>query len=211
MIRGGIQQRLALAVLLAVLLAGLGISASLFLFSQKRAYRDTLRQSEEMVQAASLAFSQALAAGDEVLLDALVHELKSRQELHIEEAYVIKPDGVVVAHSLLDEYGKAYLVPTLLKDRQPTRLSQVATEDDDRFRVLSLLHNEGSPIGALAVTFSTRHVSQEVWSEMFWISAVTVPVLLFRRSGTHELRPARCRAVRNASSKDSGHRTRGTR
>lgn len=179
----GLKQQLALAVFLSVLLAALGISATLFIFSQKRSYRDTVRRSEEMVQAAALAFSQALAAGNEVLLDALVHELTSRKELNIEEAYVLKPDGLVVAHSNLDEYGKTYPTPGLLKEEQPQRLSEVLTAERNSFKVLSLLQNEARSIGMLVVTFSTQHLSQEIQSEMLWIVSVTVPILILAGVG----------------------------
>ncbi len=63
----GLQQQLTLAVFLSIFLAALAICATLFFFSQKRLYQGTVRQSKEMIEAASLAFSQAMADGDEVL------------------------------------------------------------------------------------------------------------------------------------------------
>src|SRR5712692_1019770 len=180
---GGIQQRLVCAVVSALLLAAIGISAALYFRNQSRAYNDNARHAEQMVQAASLAFSQALAARDEVLLDALVHELKSRGELHIEEAYVLNRDGVVVAHSSVDEYGKTYSIPSLLKQQQASRLSEIQPVEKNLFRVTSLLQNGGHRIGVLAATFSTDHISQQVRSEMLWIIGVTPPVLLFSAVG----------------------------
>src|SRR5713226_7777455 len=133
---GGIQQRLVCAVVSALLLAAIGISAALYFRNQSRAYNDNARHAEQMVQAASLAFSQALAARDEVLLDALVHELKSRGELHIEEAYVLNREGLVIAHSLVNEYGKTYAIPSLLREEQPSRLSEVEPTKKNFFRVI---------------------------------------------------------------------------
>ena len=179
----GIQHQLTLAVLLSVLLAAAGISATVFLFSQRRLHQDTVRRSEEMVQAASLAFSLALEAGDEVLLDALLYELKSREELHIEEAYVLRLDGRVAAHTRLAEYGKAYVLPTLLTRADRSRLSDIAIEDRGAFRVQSLLQAGGRPIGALVVTFSTRHLSQKLRGELLGIVGVTVPILVLAGLG----------------------------
>lgn len=47
----GVQQQLALAVLLSVSLAALAVCATLFVFSQQRSYRDTVRRSTEMIEA----------------------------------------------------------------------------------------------------------------------------------------------------------------
>ncbi len=178
----GIQQRLVLAVISSLVLAAVGISAGLYFHNQSRSYRDNVRQSAQMVEAASLAFSQAVAAGDEVLLDALLHELKSRPELHVQQAYVLNRAGLVIGHSLTDEYGKTYPVPPLLREQQRSRLSEVETLGNN-FRVLSLLQNSGRPIGLLVATFSTDHVAALVRSEMFWILGVSLPVLLFSALG----------------------------
>jgi transcriptional regulator with GAF, ATPase, and Fis domain len=176
--KAGIQRKLALVVLLSVVLAAVAISASLFFFSLTRSHRDIVRQSREMVEAAALAFSRALSMGDEVLLDALVHELVSRERLHINDAFVIDGAGRVVAHSEIDQYGKTLQLPTLLQERAPPSLSEVKSGRDGSFRVLSLLQDGGKSIGALSVNFSTRHLSQEVQTEMLWIAGITVPVLL---------------------------------
>ncbi|HEX9584442.1 MAG TPA: sigma 54-interacting transcriptional regulator [Gammaproteobacteria bacterium] len=168
---------------IAVLLAALIICTSLFFFSQKRLYQETRQQSEEMVEAASLAFSQALAANDEVLLDALLHELQSRKHLHIEEAYILKPDGRVVAHSRVAEYGKTYPIPDLLTQPQPSQLYQSFSEDGQSFRVISLLQAKGKVAGALEVIFSTLHLSQKLLSQMYWIVGATVPILLLSGVG----------------------------
>ncbi len=179
----GLQRQLATAVFLSVFLAALAICAALFFFNQKRFYQETVRQSKEMIEAASLAFSQAMGDGDEVLLDAFLHELQSRKELYIQEAYVLKPDGRVVAHSRVEEYGKTYAVPELLKEQQPSQLSEVFPENPDAFRVISLLQAKGDTVGALVVVFSTQHLSQKVQSEMFWIVGVTVPILVLSGLG----------------------------
>ena len=179
----GIQQRLASAVIASLLVAAAGISAALYFHNRARAYSDEMRQSEQMVRAASLAFSQALAARDEVLLDALLHELKSRGELHINEAYVLNHNGLVMAHSRVDEYGKTYPVPPLLKETQPSRLSEIQPAEKDFFRVQSLLQSGGQPIGLLVATFTTSHLSELMRSEMLWILGVITPVLLFSAFG----------------------------
>lgn len=179
----GVQQQLASAVFLSVFLAALAICATLFFFSQKRLYQDTVRRSEEMIEAASLAFSQAMADGDEVLLDGFLHELQSRKELYIQEAYVLKPEGRVVAHSRVEEYGKTYPLPGLLTQSQPSSLSEVLYEEQTVFRVVSLLQVKGNTGGALIVVFSTQHLAQKIQSEMLWITGVTVPILLLSGFG----------------------------
>lgn len=181
--KGGIQQRLALAVVSSLILAAAGISAALYFHSQWRTYRDDMRQSEQMVQAASLAFAQALEANDEVLLDALLHELKSRDHLHIIDAYVLNRAGKVIAHSSVDEYGKTYALPALLKEQPPPRLSEVQPTEKNRFHVLSLLQSGGQPVGLLVITFSSEHISALVRSELLWIIGISVPVLLLSALG----------------------------
>ncbi|MBM2802261.1 MAG: Nif-specific transcriptional activator NifA [Deltaproteobacteria bacterium] len=181
--KGGIQQRLALAVVSSLILAAAGISAALYFHSQRRAYRDDMRQSEQMVQAASLAFAHAFAASDEVLLDALLHELKSRDDLHIEKAYVLNREGKVIAHSSVDEYAKTYALPALLKEKPPTRLSEVQATENNRFHVLSLLQSGGQPVGLLVITFSSEHISALVRSELLWIVGISVAVLLISAMG----------------------------
>ena len=179
----GVQQQLALAVLLSVSLAALAICATLFVFSQQRSYRDTVRRSTEMIEAASLAFSQATADKDDVLLDALLHELQSRRELAISEAYVLDPEGRVAAHSRVEEYGKTYPIPALAAELNPTRLSEVSDETSSAFRVISLLQAGGRTVGALVVTFSTIHLARQVRTELLWIAGVTVPILLISGLG----------------------------
>ena len=179
----GVQQQLASAVFLSVFLTALAICATLFFFSQKRLYQDTVRQSEEMIDTASLAFSQAMADSDEALLDGFLHELQSRKELYIQEAYVLKPEGRVVAHSRVEEYGKTYPLPGLLTQSQPSSLSEVLYEEQNVFRVVSLLQVKGNTGGALIVVFSTQHLAQNVQSEMLWITGVTVPILLLSGFG----------------------------
>ncbi|MFZ5877669.1 MAG: sigma 54-interacting transcriptional regulator [Nitrospirota bacterium] len=179
----GVQQQLAFAVALSVVLAALAVCATLFVFSQQRSYRDTVRRSTDMIEAASLAFSQAMADRDDVLLDALLHELQSRRELAIMEAYVVDAAGRVAAHSRVEEYGKSYPVPPLVAVPQPARLSEVADESSAGFRVISLLQTGGQTRGALVVTFSTSHLASQVRSELLWIVAVTVPILLISGVG----------------------------
>ncbi len=179
----GIQQRLVFAVISSLLVAALGITSALYLHNRSRSYRDNVRQSAQMVEAATLAFSQAVAADDEVLLDALLHELKSRPELHVQEAYVLNPAGLVIGHSVADEYGKTYPVPSLLREEYRAHLSEVAPISENAFRVLSLLQDRGQPIGLLVATFSADHVAALVRSEMLWIVGVSVPVLLLSAIG----------------------------
>jgi hypothetical protein len=182
-VKMGVQQRLTLVVFLSVILASLAIFTTLFLLTQKRSYRDTVKFSEEMIQAASMAFSQAISVDDEILLDALIHELISRKELHIIEAFILASDGLVVAHSNLEEYGKIYPVPKLLREQQPSKLSEVLEEEAGSFRVISLLQTRGQPTGTLVVSFSTEHLTQKVKSEMLWIVGVTVPILILSGLG----------------------------
>ncbi|HET6465666.1 MAG TPA: sigma 54-interacting transcriptional regulator [Nitrospiria bacterium] len=177
------QRQLAAAVFLSIFFAAIAICAALFVFNQKRLFQDTVRQSREMIEAASLAFSQALADGDEVLLDAYLHELQSRKELYIQEAYVLRRDGRVMAHSRIEEYGKIYSIPDLLTEQQPTRLSEAFRENPDTFRVISLLQSQGDAVGALVVNFSTQHLTQKVQSEMSWIVGVTFPILVLSGLG----------------------------
>jgi len=179
----GVQRQLAAAVFLSIFFAAIAICAALFVFNQKRLFQDTVRQSREMIEAASLAFSQALADGDEVLLDAYLHELQSRKELYIQEAYVLRRDGRVMAHSRIEEYGKIYSIPDLLTEQQPTRLSEAFRENPDTFRVISLLQSQGDAVGALVVNFSTQHLTQKVQSEMSWIVGVTFPILVLSGLG----------------------------
>lgn len=181
--RMGLRQRLALAVFLSIALAALVICITLYYFNQKRVYRDNLSQSEEIVQAGALPFSHALVAKDEVLLDALINELKTRKNLHITDAYVLRPDGKVVAHSRQEEFGKVYGIPRLLKEKGPASLSEVVTDSPESFSVVSLLEAKGQTIGALVVRFSTAHISRKVRSEMLWIIIVTVPVLILSGLG----------------------------
>lgn len=176
-IQFGVQRQLAVAVFITVLLAALIICATLFFFSHQRLYEETERQSEEMVQAASLAFSRALAAKDEVLLDAFVHELQSRKDLAIVDAYVIDTAGRVVAHSRTEEYGKSYPVPALLDEKRPSSYSEVRWQNES-FLVISLLQLKESIIGALVVSFTTASLANRLRTEMVWIIGATVPILL---------------------------------
>lgn len=173
----GLQWRLALTLYLAVLFAATVICATLYLYGRERLYSDAIQKAEAMVQAAGLAFSQALADSDEVLLDALLHELQSRKELAITEAYVIDTNGRVVVHSRTEERGKRFPAPPLLKEYQPASLSQVERRAD-AFRVLSLLQVKGATRGGLIVTFTTAPLAERLKSEMYEIVAATVPVLL---------------------------------
>lgn len=179
----GVQHQLALAVFLSVLFAALVICTTLLLFSQKRLYVDALHQSEQMVQAASLAFSQALADNDEVLLDAFIHELHSREELHVKEAYVLNTEGRVVAHSRAQEYGKFYPTPAVLTEKQRTRLSEIVPSGDNEFQVISLLQSKDDASGALIVKFSIGHLIHHLRSEMLKIVLATVPVLFLSAAG----------------------------
>ena len=174
----GLRQQLALAVVISITFATLVICLTLYYFNQKRAFSDTVKGSEEMLQAAALSFSQAIEGNDYVLLDALLHELQSREHLYISEAYVILPDGRIMAHSVPEEYGKTYPVPKLLTSTKPSRLSEVATLEKESFSVVSLLQFEGYPVGALVVSFSTKHIFQKALYELLWIIIVTVPVLI---------------------------------
>lgn len=178
-LQSGVQKQLTLVVFFSVILASLAIAGTLFFYTQKRSFQDTLRFSEEMIKAASMAFSRAMAAGDEILLDALIHELQSRKELHIRQAYILNPGGRVVAHSDLKEFGKIYPVPDLLRQTQPARLSRTRAEKDQAFQVVSLLQSKGDSVGALVVSFSTQHLSRIVRSEMLRIVGVTLPILIF--------------------------------
>ncbi len=179
----GLRQQLALAVFLSITFATLVICLTLYYFNQKRVFTDTVQGSEEMVQAAALSFSQAIEFNDDVLLDALLHELQSRKHLHITEAYVILPGGRIKAHSIPEEYGKTYPIPRLLTSTKPSRLSEVVTQEKDKFSVVSLLQFNGYPIGALVVSFSTKHIFQKALYELFWIIIVTVPVLIITGIG----------------------------
>jgi transcriptional regulator with GAF, ATPase, and Fis domain len=178
-----IQERIVLTVVASLLLAALGISAALYVRNQTRAYHENVIHAEQMIEAASLAFSEALSDRDEVLMDALLHELKSRNELHIEEAYVINREGLVVAHSRDDEYGKTYSLPLLLRQRQPARLSDTEPASNNSFRVATLLQKHGQQLGVLTATFSTYHISQLVRSELFWIIGITAPILVISAVG----------------------------
>lgn len=182
-LRFGVQAKLGLSVLIAVLVSGVIIAMTLDVFGQDRVYRANLEESEAMVQAASLAFSQALRHDDEVLLDALVHELQSRSDLHIQEAYVLNTSGRVVAHSISSEYGKYYPLPELLRTKNPSRLSQVISTGAPTFKVVSLLQAQGRTLGALVVRFSTEQLAQRLHSELVWVLGTTVPVLLLSGLG----------------------------
>lgn len=175
--RIGVQQKLTLAITMAVLLAAALICASLYYFNKKRSYDQSIQHSNEMAQATTLAFSQALSLGDEIFLDALLHELISREELHIQEAYVLNVNGKVLAHSNTVEYGKTYPLPYLLKQPQPSSLSQIKHGEND-YQVVSLLQNKGNTIGGLVLRFSISHLNDKIRSEMFWIIGTTVPVLV---------------------------------
>ncbi|MFQ5736466.1 MAG: hypothetical protein ACE5GY_06335, partial [Thermodesulfobacteriota bacterium] len=172
------EGRLALVVFFSVLISALAIITTLYAFNRKRLYTDALSQSDGMIQAASLAFSQAMADGDEVLLDALVHELESRGELHIIEAYVISPNGRVVAHTNLEEYGKRYGLPDLLTSPEPSRVSEVLERGGGAFSVVSLLQSGGRTLGALSVSFTTEHLTRKLRAEMAWTVSATLPVLI---------------------------------
>ena len=177
--RFGVQTQLALAVIATIVVASLAISATLYYFSREHSYANNLKRSEDMVQAASLAFAQALASGDEVLLDALLHELRSREELHIRRAYVMDASGRVVAHTNIDEYGKQYPLPDLLAGGGDETLYQtLPVADGSDYQVQTLLQELGENIGVLVVQFTTDHLEAEVRSELFSIIGVTLPVLI---------------------------------
>jgi transcriptional regulator with GAF, ATPase, and Fis domain len=179
----GLRQQIALVVFISITFATIIICITLYFFNQKRAFTDAVHSSEEMVQAAALSFSQAVAADDEVLLDALLHELQSREHLYITEAYVVMPDGLIKAHSIPEEYGKIYRAPALLTGKEPSRLSEVTAVAGDSFSVVSLLQYRGHPLGALVVTFSTSHIFQKALYELLWIVGVTVLVLIIAGLG----------------------------
>lgn len=174
----GLRQQLAIAVFLSISFAALLISLTLYFFNKDRAYTDAVRQSEEMIQASALAFSQAVDAGDEVLLDALVHELQSRKHLNITELYVIRPDGKIAAHSRPDEYGKTYKLPSLLLEKKPSGLSQAIDIDNDGYSVVSLLQAKGKSVGAIVARFSAYDVYRKALRDMLWVAAMAVPVLI---------------------------------
>ena len=177
--RFGVQTQLALAVIATILIASLAISATLYFFSREHSYANNQKRSEDMVQAASLAFAQALASGDEVLLDALLHELRSREELHIRKAWVLDAEGRVVAHTNIDEYGKRYPLPALLQDPEATVLFQtLPVAEGEDYQVQTLLQELGENIGMLVVQFSTDHLAEEVRKELLSIVGVTLPVLI---------------------------------
>jgi len=176
-VRFGVQFKLGLSVLAAVLVSGLIIATTIDLFGRDRVYRANLEESQAMVQAASLAFSQALADKDAVLLDALVHELQSRRDLHIREAYVLDTTGRVAAHSISSEYGKHYPLPALLKTKNPAHLSQVIASGKPTFKVVSLLQSQGRTLGALVVHFSTEQLAHRLHSEVAWVLGTTLPTL----------------------------------
>lgn len=91
---------------LSVLVAGLFIATNLDLFGKDRVSHADLEESRAMVQSATLTFAQGLNHHGEVLLDALVHELQSRRNLHIQKAYVLDMSGRVLARSNTVKYGK---------------------------------------------------------------------------------------------------------
>ncbi len=182
-VRFGVRSKLTLAVLAAVLFSAVGICGVLVFVSQARLYEDSIKQGKDTVAAACLAFSQALAAEDEVLLDALLHELQSQDNLHIREAYVVGQKGRVIAHSRLEEYGKEYPIPALVTATDVSQLSEVIGEAEGGFEVVGLLQKNGAGIGGLVVSFSTEHVGQRLQSEILWIVGVTVPILVFSGIG----------------------------
>ncbi len=167
--RLGLQGKLALSILVAVAASILIISVTLDVFGQDRVYRANLEESKAQVEAASLAFAQALHNKDEVLLDALVHELQSRRELHIKQAYVLDTTGRVVAHSRSSEYGKTYPLPTLLRTANPRSLAQIVSSGGPTFKVVSLLQTQGQTLGALTVLFTTAHLARRLHSELLWV------------------------------------------
>lgn len=174
----GVRQQLAISVFLSISIAALLISLTLYFLNKDRAYRDAVRQSEEMIQASALAFSQSMDAGDDVLLDALVHELQSKDQLHITELYVISPDGRIAAHSRPEEYGKTYEAPALLLDKKPVSLSEAIDSGGGTFSVVSLLQARGATLGALVVKFSAAHINRKALSEVLLAAVITIPVLI---------------------------------
>ena len=181
--RLGLQGKLALSILVAVAASILIISVTLDVFGQDRVYRANLEESKAQVEAASLAFAQALHNKDEVLLDALVHELQSRRELHIKQAYVLDTTGRVVAHSRSSEYGKTYPLPTLLRTANPRSLAQIVSSGGPTFKVVSLLQTQGQTLGALTVLFTTAHLARRLHSELLWVLGTTIPVLILTGLG----------------------------
>lgn len=181
--RFGIQAKLGISVLVSLLVSAILIVVSLEFFGQTETYRNNLAESEAMVQAASLAFSRALARHDDVLLDALLHELQSRQVLHIRQAYVLDTTGRVAAHTISSEYGKHYPLPALLKEPKPKRLTQVLASGAPTFHVVSLLRAAGTTQGALVVTFGTEHLAARLRAEMAWILAAVLPLLALTGAG----------------------------
>ena len=173
----GVRQQLALVVFLSILFAALAISATIYFFNKERAFRDYVRQSEEMAQASAFAFSQAMAADDDILLDALVHELQSRKHLNITEIYAVRSGGRIAAHSRPEEYGKVYKIPELLLQKNAPRLSETLAIGSE-FSVVTMLQSNGNSIGALVVKFSTAHIQKRALTEMFWVIGVMVFVLL---------------------------------
>lgn len=201
--RFGVQAKLGISVVISSLASAILIVASLEFFGQAENYQSNLAESQALVQAASLAFSQALSRRDEVLLDALLHELQSRKVLHVHQAYVINTVGRVVAHTISSEYGKHYPLPALLKTANPSRLTQVLSNGAPTFRVVSLLRSQGRNLGALVVTFGTEHLAARLQAQLTWILAVVLPLLtlsgvgllLFGRSIVRRLRGLQQRII----------------
>jgi transcriptional regulator with GAF, ATPase, and Fis domain len=170
-----IQGRLALVVFPSMLLAALSVCLLLFWFAQARSQADVLHRSEEMVQATSLAFSQALKERDMALLDALLHEFRRRQAPYVRSGYVVDQAGRVLAHLQLDQVGRHYPPPELLRKQPSPRLSEVIPGESGAYRIVSLLQMGDGAAGALVLDFSLKHVADRLLSEMLW--AVTVVLL----------------------------------
>ncbi len=180
----GLRAQFAIAVFLSIAFATVVICATMFHYSRSRTLEGFVQSSKAMVEASALAFSEAIEANDDVLLDALVHELKSRGELHVKSAFVVLPDGRVKAHSDGAEYGKTYPLPPILAAAGPASLSEVSPDTAGRgFTVSGLLQFKGFPIGALVVSFSTAHIFAQAISELIWIIVMTVPVLVISGLG----------------------------
>ncbi len=177
--RLGVRHKLLLAVAASVLLAGAAIAAVLYGVSRQRLYDEAVRRSEQMVQAASPGFAQAAARGDEVLLDALVHELQSRPELHVLRAWVLDTSGRVLAHTRVDEYGKVYPPPPLLSQSEREALTSVEPlAEESAYRVGAVLQQLGETVGVLVVVFDSAYLETELQAELATVLGTTLPVLV---------------------------------
>ena len=105
----GVQQQLALAVLLSVSLAALAVRATLFVFSQQRSYRDTVRRSTEKIGISPSAL-QALAS---YRWPGNVHELENAiaRAVALSTSQVLGPLELVVKTDARETDRKTVRLP----------------------------------------------------------------------------------------------------